>query len=639
MARTSSLLLILSLCLPVWAQLRLPAFFADGMVLQRDVDIPVWGWGVPDSPVTVFLSGQQTTVQSDSQGQWRLTLPPLRAGGPHVMTVAQGRDTLRLRNILMGDLYLCSGQSNMELPIRRCWDVESIRQVASTTINDQVRYLKIPHQYDYTAPHQDMRTMGWESISPRSAQEMGALCYFLGLELQQHQQVPIGIINSSVGGTQVDAWTSRNFLLMQPGYTERLQDTRYTDPTWPRQTMRAEGEAQHQWDLRLQAQDHGMPANPQQWSLQDIFQDFSGQTPNGSFWFVQHVRLTADQLTSGTALLRLGAMKDADSVWVNGHLVGTTSYEYPPRKYEFPVAFLREGDNEVRIHLFSYSDRPNFTEGKLYQLELGSTIIPLPRQWHFHRGSTLPERPASTYFVNNPVGLYNAMIAPLRDLPFRAVVWYQGESDCGPDAGHYAQRLQHMMQCWRQQFGRPVPLVIVQIAGFQQQHPQPVESDQAIVRNQQRLASRLIPQSALSSALDLGEWNDIHPQRKDALASRVVLNLRRLVYGEELVSEGPVPVSGACQGREITIDFDPATGTLQGDGPLASFAVSDASGHWHWVPARVVAPHRIQLSVPQSVTLGQHPSVRYAWDDFPRVTLYNKEGLPASGFELEIQLK
>ena len=646
------------------AQIRLPRFFADGMVLQRETDIPLWGWATPSARLTVSLNGAEVTTTVRSDGTWNVMLPAQKAGGPYELTVS-GDGLLTLHDVLVGDVFLCSGQSNMELPINRCMDV--VRDQVTTYTNPNIRYLKFPHQFNYIRPNDDVQTLGWTSVSPETCGPIGALCYFIGRNLQEAEQVPIGIINSSVGGTRVECWMDRQTLATFPLYTQELQARKYVQEDWVDSVRREEALRADQWEQQsiqrdtighrcLQA-DFDFSA----WQQVNIFDNFSNfsNTPtpfplgegrgeasggpgriHGIYWF--HKSLTvSDKLAGQSALLRLGAMKDADSVFVNGHFVGNTTYEYPPRIYKIPADVLRAGTNHIVVKLMAQNGTPNFTQGKLYQLEVGDQVLPIDDQWQMARGSVMPPKPSATYFVDTPTGLYNAMIAPLRNFPFRAAVWYQGESNIG-NAQHYADLLQAMVRCWRKQFRTDLPIVIVQLAGYMQRHDTPLQqSSWCTIREGQRQAAEALPHAALATAVDLGEWNDIHPQRKDELGRRVALQLRRIAYGEDkLVAEGPRPVSIKKKNRQIVIRFDRHTGPLRpvrlSSGPkpsthLEAFAVAGQDGQFVWAKAHTKGAYTVIVDIPQGIDARR---LRYAWDDYPVLSLYNEDGLPTGTFEI-----
>lgn len=669
--------------------LRLPRFFADGMVLQRQQPIPVWGWGTPGQTVTVTLAGKRatTTVQSDST--WRVVLPRQKAGGPHELSIMGTTGTARkskkqtadggntaataferksIRNVLVGDVFLCSGQSNMELPIRRCMD--RVADLVSDYHNDQIRYLKLPQQFNYVRPNDDVRTLPWQNITPQNCGEVSAICYFMARELQEHTGVPIGIINSAVGGTRVEAWMPHHVLETFTPYDRELLQPKYHQPHWPDSVRRAEARAAQQWHRQAMQADTILHRwrtpgyDFSQWQWVDRFQ-FLGQSGrnrqngqngangrqshNGSYWFrtVLNLPATAD---GQAALLRYGAIKDADSIFINGHCVGNTTYEYPPRVYKVPEGILRQGPNEIIVHLISQSGRPGFTRGKLYQLEVGNHTYTLPDTLQMAVGSLMPPQPRQTYFVDTPTGLYNAMIAPFRDLPLRGILWYQGESNVG-STSQYADLLAAMTQAWRQQLRQPkLPIVIMQLPAYQQHHQQPVETGWTQIRHQQLLAAQRIPLAALAPTLDTGEFNDIHPQDKHIAGHRAALQMRRLAYGEKnLLSGGPTPTAATIRSGQALLTFDQVGTGLTSSAtaasspsvvsatasapsqPLTGFAIL-VDGRYQWAEARITSPNQVTVTLPPGTT---RTTIRYAWDDYPHPTLYNSDGIPAPQFQVE----
>lgn len=602
--------------------LHLPRFFADGMVLQQGQRLPVWGWATPGATVSVSLGGKtvKTTVAAD--GTWKVYLPKQKATSqPQTLTVSQTAGqgqtppadggVLTISNVLIGDVYLCSGQSNMELPVRRCMD--KVAQLVGNYSNPSIRYLKLPHQYNYVSPNADCIVRPWQDITPQNCGEVSAICYFMARSLQEARGVPIGIINSAVGGTRVEAWMPQQVLADFPAYSHEFQNLKYHQANWPDSVNRAEQQAARQWDRSLVAADTVVGRWQQAdydfsaWPTVDIFSDWSeGKT--GSYWFRQQLTLPASA-EGQKAIIRVGAIKDADSVFVNGTFVGTTTYQYPPRIYSVPEGVLRRGENTVVVHLIAQQGRPSFTNGKLYQLEVGSDVYPLSRQWQMARACAMPPRPSSTYFVDCPTGLYNAMIAPLADFPLSGILWYQGESNTG-DATHYADYLTAMIESWRRQLGRSVPVVIMQLPGYMSRHQTPIrQSGWCDIREQQRQAALRLPKAALAATLDTGEWNDIHPQDKHTAGERAALQMRRLVYGEkDIVAEGPRPLSARRRADgSIVVSFD--------DGRQKT--VTEFTPTWSLTPD------------------GQ--SLRYCYDEYPVPEIFGPTGLPTPQFTIPIQ--
>ena len=618
--------------LPQVRRIRLPRFFGDGMVLQRGERIPVWGWAERGSMVKVELNGHRASAKADEDGRWEVWLPKMKAGGPYDLTIGN----LTIRDVLIGDVFLCSGQSNMELPIRRCMD--SVAALVLHYANPKIRYLKVPHQYNYLQQADDMTVRPWQDITPENCAEVSALCYFMARELQERFDVPIGIINSAVGGTQVQAWMPQQTLETFEDYADEFQQLRHRQKDWPDSLSRVEQRAAAEWDRQTNDCDsilyrwNRAGYDFASWQRVGMFDDWSlGQ--NGSYWF----RTTANvppALAGQPALLRFGAMKDADSIFVGGRLVGTTTYEYPPRNYNVPARLLRAGENDIVVHLISQNGPPHFTKGKRYQLEIGERIIPFADTLQMAVGCSRPERPRCTYLVDCPAALYNAMIAPLRHFPVRGIVWYQGESNI--DSPHrYADYLTALAASWRRQFGRKAPFVVVQLPSYMERHSIPVETGWTRIRHEQYLAAQRIPKSALVPLIDTGEANDIHPQDKHIAGHRVAMQMRRLAYGERIPSaQGPSPCSARIRGGKIWLRFTPESGTLTARTALQGFSIG-SDGTYQWTTARIAGPHTIILDLPANC---KATSVRYAWDDFPMPTLYNTDGLPAPQFEIEVNL-
>lgn len=637
------------------AKVRVPRFFSDGMVLQRERPVPVWGWAESGEHVIVTLYEGQTplnikSVTASADGQWRVELPAMKAGGPYVLKIESQDDDgqsdertagVVLSDVLVGDVFLCSGQSNMELQISRCMDL--YRDEVSAYSNNRIRYLKLPHQYNYVRPQEDVAVKPWTAITPETAPQIGALCYFFAKYMQENAGVPVGIVNSSVGGTKVEAWMSQGNLKHFDDYKDEFNALKYHQENWPDSVNKAELAAGMAWERNMIRLDTIVGKWGQNgydfssWPLVDVFKPHEwnggGQRPGpGSYWFRQVVTLPSS-VSGQVGLIRVGAMVDADSVFVNGHFVGYTSYQYPPRIYKIPKGILREGQNEVMVHLMAQNGGPSFVSGKLYQIEVGEEVFPLASQWAYAKGSSMSRKPGSTYFVDTPSALYNAMIAPFKDFAFRGIVWYQGESNVGrPDT--YQAYLEAMIKEWREQFDRNLPLVVVQLAGFQQRHKQPVESNQARLREAQRLAALSIPDAGLATAVDIGEWNDIHPQNKKELGRRVALQMQGLCFGaKRQVVSGPQVKTVRRKNDYIKISFDRKTGKLSPSSSLKSIALAGTDGKYVWADARTDGDYTVVVDIPDGM---QPVSVRYAWDDFPECSIYNVEGLPASPFMMSV---
>lgn len=647
------LLFIAILSQPMLAQLRLPGIFSDGMVMQRFAPVPVWGWGKAGEKVKVTIGDKAKTVKVGKDGKWNVSMPELPAGGPYRLTVTEkGKNPQTLAiDLFIGDVFLFSGQSNQELPIRRCMDNKTVAETAKVYTNDNIHYLKLPHQFDFATPKDDCNAPKWVTINPRTAAEIAAVSYFVGKEIQEYAKVPVGIINSSVGGTRVEAWMSYANLSQFPEYKEILKDRKYHQKNWVDSVRNAENEAIRAWNARREQSDTILSRwqkpgyDFSSWKPVDIFsQFFTKGKPHGTYWFRTTFHLSKADVEANKgvkALIRLGAMKDADVTFVNRKRVGNTTYEFPPRKYSFDSSILHEGENEVVVQLVAEKGLPNFTKGKLYQLELKDTTILLADGWQMAVGANMEPCPPSTYFVDTPVGLYNAMIHPLGQLYIRGMVWYQGEANTGRPF-HYQEYLTAMIDEWHTQFPTirqsksPWPSVIVQLAGFMGRHDKMIKSGWCDLRAQQfaichpALTSSLKPadNAVFATALDCGEANDIHPQSKPVVGHRIALQLMKHVYGENEVSEGPVPVRCERKDGKIVITFSAETGKLR---PFDD-GIAHTSGDYE-LTVDVKAMENAKSS-----TYGISGSTFcYAHDEFPLCTIYNEDGIASGAFNINME--
>lgn len=626
----------------------MPQFFGNGMVLQREARMPIWGWAQPGSKLTVSITDParggkaiaKAKAITTADGEWKVYLPKQKAGGPYKLNVADGNATKLSYEVYIGDVFLFSGQSNQELPIRRCMD--KVADLVKDYTNDHVHILKIPQQHYYSAPQKDCKGAPWVSISPETCSNIAALSYFVGRELQEQEGVHVGIINSSVGGTRVECWMSRETLSQFPEYDKELQHRKYFQKDWADSIARLERARSMQWERSMNAADTVMlrwnkPGYDfSAWQKTNIFTDWTklsaDKRPHGSYWFRQTVSLPASQ-AGKEATLRIGAMKDADSVFVNGTFVGNTTYEYPPRIYKVPAGILREGENSIVVRLMAQKGRPNFTKGKLYQLEVGNDIYTLPEEWLMACGTKMDPQPGSTYFVDTPTGLFNAMINPYQDLAIRGAVWYQGESNLG-NSKRYSTYLEALIAQWRSQFTMPkinkskeIPFVIVQLPGYMGHHDAPHESSWCDIRTQQRLTTQETADCMLAAALDGGEHNDIHPQDKNVVGHRITLLLRNMAYGDAGVCQGPEPLSAVDKGDgRIVVTFSEKTGKLR------SFkdACAEVTGDYELT----IKSSELNKSAIYTLKDGK---LRYAHDDFPTCTIFNTDGLPSPQFEIAVQ--
>lgn len=512
------------LALQVEAKVKLPTIISDGMILQRNVPVKVWGTADAQEKVTLVFKKKKYETTADSQGNWQITLSPAKAGGPYTMTINEQT----LKDVLVGDVFLCSGQSNMELPVARV--MEKFASEVNAYSNPQIRQIRIPQTYNFHKPQTDIKPVTWNAVDSKHVKEFSAISYFFAKALYEKTKVPVGIINSSWGGTPVESWISESSLKDYPLY---LHDKWMCESDeFVRKIKETEGLANRLWYETLYKADGGLHAatswyaadfNDENWSDKDLFSTdwgTNGLNPvNGSHWFRKAVSIP-DSWQGKQATLYLGRIVDGDSVYVNGTFVGTVSYQYPPRIYTIPAGLLKAGKNIVTVRLISNGGYPEFVKDKPYKIVCGTESVSLEGTWKYHVGAQMPQAPSTTFFNYKPVGLYNSMIYPLKDYVVNGVVWYQGESNVAR-RNEYAGLLTTMIQDWRQTFGNPqLPFYIVELADFLAPD-NPGRKAWAEFRKEQAKVAERNKNTYLIKNSDTGEWNDIHPLDKKTPGTRV----------------------------------------------------------------------------------------------------------------------
>ena len=535
-----SLAVLLCLCATsmVNAKVKLPALISDGMVLQREQPIKVWGTADAGESVQVKFLKNATptgvkgdklkaayTVTTDANGKWTLTLPAMKPGGPYILQV----NDIELKDILVGDVWLCSGQSNMELPVSRVTDM--FRDEISAYENTNIRQLKVPNIFNFHAPQADLPDyVAWKPLTQENVMNFSALAYFFAKAMHEKNSIPVGLINSSWGGTPVEAWISEEGLKEFPKY---INDKRqYEDDAYLKSIKQTEGLSFYRWNTSLYRGDAGLHEatpwyaanyNDKDWKTVDLFSTdwgTNGLNPiNGSHWFRKEVEVPQDW-NGKEATLRLGCIVDADSVYVNGTFVGTVSYQYPPRIYTIPAGVLKAGKNTVTIRLISNNGYPHFVKEKPYKIVCGNEEVSLQGEWKYRLGASMPPAPGMMFFCYKPVCLYNAMIAPLQNYGIRGVLWYQGESNVDR-RNEYAALLTVLIADWRSTFDNPeLPFYIIELADFLSKDDISGRQAWAEMRKEQAKVAETNRNTRLIRNSDLGEWNDIHPLDKKTLGQR-----------------------------------------------------------------------------------------------------------------------
>ena len=648
---------LLFLCLALFcvtfaeAEVRLPQLFQSGMVLQRNKVIPIWGKADAGEQVTVLFNKKQYSTTADNNGQWRVDLPRMKAGGPYVLEVRGEKSEVRvITDILIGDVWLLSGQSNIDVTIERVYP-QYVKEI-DTYENQQIRMFRVQNETSVHGVKDDIRptSINWKPVNKQNAWLFSAVGYFLGKRMFEKNNVPQGIIVNSWGGTPIEAWISTDSLKTDyPMLVKRAAF--YQNDNYVRAQMQANGEASRRWNELLDKEDplQLYPLSTCQdadWTTIDQ-NDWSWRG-TGTVWLRQHIQI--DKAHAGKpARLLLGTLYDQDVTYLNGKKIGSTGYQYPPRRYDIPEGLLQEGDNVIAIRFINKNGAVHFIPEKPYMLCFGddrfsqnpmpADVIPLGKTWKMHVGVEMPPCPGGDVSLQNiPTTLYNAVLYPLAPYAISGVVWYQGESNTGNPAP-YADYLKKLMGCWRDRWqDQQMPFCIVQLANYdgRQQtgfprpitpQTQPTNSGWAQLRETQRIAAKADPYAELAVINDLGETVDIHPLRKKEVAERIGLCFDRLVFNNNKVKLSPEVISADFIDGKVVLTLDQP---IQ-PGTLHEFELAGADGRF--VNAEATADGNRIL-----ITATSQPSkVRYAWKDDPKANVRSLTGLPMSSFELKLK--
>lgn len=615
------------------AKIKLPTLVSDGMVLQRDQKLKIWGQADIGEKVEITFQNKKYNTVADNLGNWKITLPKMKSGGSFTMTINE----ITVKNILIGDVYLCSGQSNMELPMRRVKTLYP--EELKNANNSNIRFFTVPQKYDFKIDQNNLDGGIWEETNPQNIQNFSAVAYFFAKDMYQYNKIPVGIINSSLGGSPIQAWMDEASLKKYPEYLVEAQ--KWKNDELISQTESSEKSLSNNWSAELDQSDVGITNhwekpefNDSEWKKMNVPGSWEElEKPfDGSIWFRKEIFLPKGA-EKNTAFLNLGRIKDADVTYINGKKVGNVTYEYPPRWYDIPVGVLKEGKNIIAVRIMNGSGKGEFIKDKDYFLQIGSEKIDLKEEWKYKIGAIMNRpAPGQTFIRWKPTGLYNAMLNPLIQYPIKAILWYQGESNTAKPQ-EYQDLLSTMILDWRNKWNQKnLPFFIVQLANFMETKPEPTKSNWAELREQQRRVSQTIPKTGLAVTIDIGEWNDIHPLNKKEVGKRLSLQAQKTLFDNKIIADGPVYESMKIDGNKITLSFKKGTDDFSKVSELKGFAIKGKEGIFKWAQAKMGG----NTIIVWNDEIKDPIAVRYAWSDNPdKANLKNKLGLPASPFTTE----
>jgi sialate O-acetylesterase len=618
------------------------------MVLQRNEKITIWGWASANESITATFNGEQRKSIASPKGEWTLEFPEMKAGGPYTMKIS-GKNEIVLKDILIGDVWLCSGQSNMVHQMN-IHDVTYADDIANANY-PEIRHFKVPTKTDLNGPSKDVAGGTWQVAVSDQVRPFSAVAYFFARKLYDQYGVPIGLINASVGGTPIESWINELGYKEFPDklkIIEENKDTAFVNSHSRRPFSGNNQRNQKPTDKGLIGEKPWYDVNfvPKNWrriNIPGYWEDQGAKDLNGVVWYRKEIVLPPS-MSGKEARVFLGRIVDADELYINGIKVGNTTYQYPQRRYQVPANILKEGKNIFVIRVTNRFGKGGFVPDKPYYIFTNQDTVDLKGYWEYKVGEVFPPVDFSSFSRNNndeprertinpqnePTALYNGMVAPYIQLPVKGVLWYQGESNTGRPK-EYLDLMHALMDGWREAYNKPeLPFIYAQLPNFGDVTYSPTESNWAELRESQ-LKALGDPNTAMTVNIDLGEWNDIHPDNKKDVGERMAIAAQKIAYDEKLVYSGPLYKTYEVKGDKIIISFSHiGSGLTTNDGEaVSSFEIAGEDKKFVWAEAQIVGDKIIVSS--DKVPNPKH--VRYAWADNPdNPNLYNKEGLPASPF-------
>ena len=615
--------------------------FSDHMVLQRDKPVAVWGWAEAGSKVTVRFGDSRASATADATGKWMTKIGPLAVSAEPQTLSVEGLQKEEFQDVLVGDVWICSGQSNMEWAVAISNNPQA--EIAAAD-HPNIRLFTVPKRISM-AP-QELVDGSWSVCSPKTVGGFSAVGYYFGRALSSELKIPIGLVHTSWGGTVAEAWTSAEALDTMDDFREPLVELkknaaaissgeydfkRLVDQWWEKNDVGSK------WaEASLRHSDWKTMEVPTNWEQANVgLDDFDGVV-----WFRKEFDLPA-KWAGKDVVLSLGAIDDADTTWVNGHMVGAMGLWNQAREYTVKADHLQPGRNVIAVRVFDGNGGGGIYD-KSRAIEVRQAIdetkaISLKGAWHFKAGSPLRElTPFPQPFNNNPnkvTVLYNGMLACLKPFGIKGAIWYQGESNAGRPE-QYRTLLPTMIADWRKRFDQgDFPFLIVQLANFMQQQTTPVQSGWAELREAQAMTAQRDEKAGLAVITDIGEANDIHPRNKQDVGKRLALQALTIAYGHnDVVDSGPTIKDMGILGDSLRVEFaNVGSGLVAKGDKLTGFAIAEATGDFVWADAEIKGDAVILWNE----DLAEPIRVRYNWANNPIGNLFNKEGLPAAPFRTD----
>ncbi len=647
--RLKSILLIAFLLFTsqfIQAKILLPSVFSNNMVLQQKTNAAIWGKTDAGKAVKVTVSWNKINYGAiaDAGGNWKIKVATPGYGGPYTITISDG-ELLVLNNVLIGDVWICSGQSNMEMPLAGWGKIFNSEKEIAAAQYPNIRLLQAEHVTS-NFPLNDAKVVngGWQECNPKYIAEFSSTAYFFAREVYEKTKIPIGLIHTSWGGTIAEAWTSAESLKKMADFSaavDKIQQSAKNPSTISYE------EKLYNWVKITNDKDSGNQDGQMKWALTEsaswknmtlptLWEDAALKNFDGVVWFTKKITIPENWKRDG-AKLNLGTIDDNDITFINGVKVGETVGYNIERKYTIPANLLKVGENTITVRVFDsgggggiYGDTKdlNLTNGAADKISLAG-------EWKYKIGldfKNIEPKPSEENGPNRPTVLYNAMVHPYQQFSIKGAIWYQGESNADR-AYQYRELFPTMIKDWRQKWAQgDFPFYFVQLANFMQIDQTPVESAWAELREAQQKTLAL-PNTGMATIIDIGDAKDIHPKNKQEVGRRLALIALAKTYGQKINYAGPVYQSNKIEGKQILLTFgNSQNGLKTADGEaLTGFAIAGADKKFYWAKASILG-NQIIVSSPQ---VANPVAVRYAWGNNPLCNLVSNDGLPASPFRTD----
>jgi sialate O-acetylesterase len=620
-----------------YAQVTLPKVFGDNMVLQRGIKIPVWGSATPGSLIVATLGKVGAKAKTDKDGKWMLHFSKFNAGGPYDLKISESgkpESTIKLKGLLIGDVWLASGQSNMEWQVQQARDAPN--EIAKADF-PQIRFLIVEHDIKLT-PQSDFLAGKWKLCDTNNVKQLSAVAYYFARKIHKEQNVPIGIIQSTWGGTPVQTWTSREMQLTSPATRAKMLAG---DTLTQNDVVKDSLNMIRFWDIVYHPQDNADKTVPlpdyddSGWTAVEmprLVKDFGIGKYEGMMWLRKKIALPTS-FAGKELVLNIGHPEMNYSLYFNGAEICKTIWNSNPKQsYTIPAGLVKNGENTIAIRMAMLWDGGglNSPAENIYITD-GYSKISLAGKW-LYKTNVEPAIPKIHNYQNYPAVLFNAMINPLIPFGVKGFIWYQGEAN-DTEAYLYRELFPMLINDWRKHWHQGnLPFLYVQLANFKKEDPLPAESEWAELREAQTLTLSQ-PNTGMACIIDIGDANSIHPINKQEVGRRLALIAEKKVYGKDVIASGPMYKNFVIKGKDIIISFnDTGSGLASRDtASLKGFAIAGEDKKFYWASARIEGDKVIVSSDTVNVPV----AVRYAWADNPVCNLVNKEGLPAAPFRTD----